>query len=314
MSAEEKARLFWLAATLFFIIGGYWLLRSIKDPIIATINGVDAIPKAKMLSVVVVTVGVGIYNELYDRFQPHQLFYLIGGFYTIIFGLIGLTLAHPEYGIANTQVDPTRPLGWISYCAIESFGSIGVTNFWAFANSVYDLERAKKSYGLLIACAQLGSVLGPTLVTQAAFIGIPGLYFCGASCMGLMVMMVFLHVQRFGTGQSNQENSFDMSSLKSTNPPKKDKAGILEGLFLVIKYPYVQGITAISCIFMVEVTILDYGMKVGSRGPILKSYIFFQGGKHFRIHYISDALCFPPSGFSKGQVWQRTPTRSCSSH
>jgi hypothetical protein len=44
---------------------------------------------------------------------------------------------------------------------------------------VYDLEHAKKSYGLLIACAQLGSVAGPTLVTQSATIGIPGLYFCG---------------------------------------------------------------------------------------------------------------------------------------
>jgi len=55
MSLDEKLRLFWLSATLFFIIGGYWLLRSIKDPIIATITGVEAIPKAKMMSVVVVT-------------------------------------------------------------------------------------------------------------------------------------------------------------------------------------------------------------------------------------------------------------------
>ena len=42
-------------------------------------------------------------------------------------------------------------------------------------SSVYDLERAKKSYGLLIACAQVGSVAGPTLVTQAASIGDPPL-------------------------------------------------------------------------------------------------------------------------------------------
>jgi AAA family ATP:ADP antiporter len=155
MSWNEKARLFWLAATLFFIIGGYWLLRSIKDPVIAAINGVEAIPKAKMASVVVVTVGVGIYNELYDRFEPHQLFYIIGGFYATLFGTIGLALMHPVYGVYNTNASPDRWLGWISYCAIESFGSIGVTNFWAFANSVYDLERAKKSYGLLIACAQV---------------------------------------------------------------------------------------------------------------------------------------------------------------
>ena len=46
MTWTEKLRLFWLSGTLFFIIGGYWLLRSIKDPVIATINGVECIPKA----------------------------------------------------------------------------------------------------------------------------------------------------------------------------------------------------------------------------------------------------------------------------
>ena len=265
MSWNEKSRLFWLAATLFFIIGGYWLLRSIKDPIISTISGVEAIPKAKMLSVVVVTFGVAIYNELYDRYEPHQLFYLIGGFYTLLFSVIGLMLMHPTYGIANTDANPARLLGWVSYCAIESFGSIGVTNFWAFANSVYDLERAKKAYGLLIACAQVGSVAGPTLVTQAATIGIPGLYFCGAACMGLMVVMVFLYVQRFGTEKQAAEAA-EVAAVAagagSSKPKKKEKAGMLEGLFIVGRYSYVQGITAVSCIFMVEVTILDYAMKV----------------------------------------------------
>lgn len=32
----------------------YWLLRSLKDPIVATIVGVEYIPKCKMLSLVVV--------------------------------------------------------------------------------------------------------------------------------------------------------------------------------------------------------------------------------------------------------------------
>jgi AAA family ATP:ADP antiporter len=271
MSWDEKARLFWLAATLFFIIGGYWLLRSIKDPVISSINGVDAIPKAKMLSVVVVTVGVGIYNELYDRFEPHQLFYLIGGFYALLFSMIGAALMHPVYGIYNTEADPTRLLGWVSYCAIESFGSIGVTNFWAFANSVYDLERAKKAYGLLIACAQLGSVAGPTLVTQASTLGIPFLYFCGAGCMALMVFMVFLYVQRFGTDKQRADAA-ELENNAPSKPKKKEKAGMLEGLYIVGRYSYVQGITAVSCIFMVEVTILDYAMKVLAKAKFESQY------------------------------------------
>lgn len=53
--------------------------------------------------------------------------------------------------------------GWISYCAIESFGSICVSLFWAFVNSSMNVETAKSAYGLIIAGANLGSIMGPTL-------------------------------------------------------------------------------------------------------------------------------------------------------
>merc|ERR1719198_2054969 len=129
MTFDEKLRLIWLSGTLFFIIGGYWLLRSIKDPVISTINGVESIPKAKMMSVVVVTVLVFVYNKLIDMFPNHQLFYIVGGTYCALLTIIGLMLSSPTYGIYNTVADPYRPLGWISYCAIESFGSIGVSLF-----------------------------------------------------------------------------------------------------------------------------------------------------------------------------------------
>lgn len=39
-------------------------------------------------------------------------------------------------------------------------------------------------------------------------------------------------------------------------------AGVLEGFQLFLKYDYIKGIFAMSCLFMVEVTILDYTMKV----------------------------------------------------
>jgi AAA family ATP:ADP antiporter len=211
-----------------------------------------------MMSVVVVTVLVFVYNKLIDMFPNHQLFYIVGGTYCALFTIIGLMLSSPTYGIYNTVADPYRPLGWISYCAIESFGSIGVSLFWAFANTVYDLESAKKSYGLMVACAQLGSIAGPTLVTQADSLGVPMLYLCGAGCMALMVVMVWSYVQRFGT-EHTKVTAADEGKKKKK---KKSKAGMLEGLYLFWQYTYVKGITACSCIFMIEVTILDYAMKV----------------------------------------------------
>ena len=127
-TGQERLRLIWLSGTLFFTIGGYWLLRSLKDPVIVSINGIEAIFKAKLLSVVVVAALVFVYNKLSGFLPNHRLFYIVGGTYCALFACIGLSLSSPTYGIYNANgPDPMRPLGWISYCAIESFGSIGVS-------------------------------------------------------------------------------------------------------------------------------------------------------------------------------------------
>ena len=139
-TGQERLRLIWLSGTLFFTIGGYWLLRSLKDPVIVSINGIEAIFKAKLLSVVVVPTVVAalvfVYSKLIDKFPNHQLFCIVSGTYCALFACIGLSLSSPTYGIYNANgPDPMRPLGWISYCAIESFGSIYVSLFWAFVNT-----------------------------------------------------------------------------------------------------------------------------------------------------------------------------------
>ena len=64
LDPESRTRALWLGGTLFFIVGGYWLLRSLKDPVLATICGVEYIPKAKILSLFVVTGFVTVYNKL----------------------------------------------------------------------------------------------------------------------------------------------------------------------------------------------------------------------------------------------------------
>jgi AAA family ATP:ADP antiporter len=54
MQIDELSKVLWLSITVFFIVGGYWLLRSLKDPIMSVINGVEYIPQAKIVSLFVV--------------------------------------------------------------------------------------------------------------------------------------------------------------------------------------------------------------------------------------------------------------------
>mmetsp|Transcript_16272 Transcript_16272/g.32726 ORF Transcript_16272/g.32726 Transcript_16272/m.32726 type:complete len:775 (+) Transcript_16272:172-2496(+) len=273
---REMVRTLCLAMTLFFLIGGYWLLRSLKDPVLTALCGVSAIPKAKMLSVFVVLLVVGIYNRMLDTSLPkHQLFYLFGTFYFLLFTVIAILLSHPKLGLPNQTPNLNRILGWISYCSIESFGSVMVSLFWSFANSNFDIETAKASYGLLVATAQVGSILGPTVVSvYGGMWGVPVVYFGGALCMVMVMVSMFVYVGIYGSvelrdkeaaGGGGAVGGSGGGGSGSKKKKKKEKAGILEGLYLFAKYNYVKGIFAISCLFMVEVTIVDYTMKVLAR-------------------------------------------------
>jgi AAA family ATP:ADP antiporter len=260
---SEMLRTLCLASTLFFMIGGYWLLRSLKDPVLMALCGYKAIPKAKMLSVPVVLAVVSFYNHLIDSDIPkHKLFYIFGCFYFCLFTVISFCLMDPHMGMANKHASEGRLLGWISYCSIESFGSVMVSLFWSFANSNISLETAKASYGVMVATAQVGSIIGPALVHRYSREWGPAkCYLLGSLCMLLLQATMWTYIHFYGTAEQRQKD-LDEASETPTPPKPKQKAGITEGLVLFWKYNYVKGIFAISCLFMVEVTIVDFTMKV----------------------------------------------------
>lgn len=192
ITPSERRKVALLSGTLFFIIGGYWLLRSLKDSVLAALVGLEYQPVAKVASLFVVLVAVVGYNKLVDLVPRHKLFYITGAVYGGLFAIISLLLADPTIGLsADLPPSPSRWLGWLSYFAIESYGSIAVSLFWAFVNSTYSYEGAKASYGLIIAGAQIGSILGPSIVSNVRYFGgIPIVYFAGALsplCAALMV-------------------------------------------------------------------------------------------------------------------------------
>eukprot|EP01039_Chlorochromonas_danica_P001808 gene1808-1975_t len=262
LHGEDLIRVLWLSATLFFVVGGYWLLRSLKDPIMSVINGVEYIPQAKIASLFVVFGLVIVYNKLLDIYPKHHLFYMMGCAYGLLFGLMGILLVHPTMGLANTKADPTRFLGWLSYVTIESFGSMVVQCYWALVNASVDVNFAKKNFGLIVAGAQIGSILGPTLATQADYLGIPALYLTGSLIMFMMTAAMYYYVKRFGApsdGEIMEQGSMKETSVKKSG---KKEEGILEGFYLFYEHDYVKGIFVISSFYMVQVTIVDYMMKV----------------------------------------------------
>ncbi|KAJ1623730.1 hypothetical protein T492DRAFT_1053051 [Pavlovales sp. CCMP2436] len=251
-----------LSGILFCIIGVYWLLRSLKDTVFASTVGIQFQPRAKMVSLGVVFVLLFVYNKMIDLYEKHVLFYILSVAYGSIFIVIALVLHMPGIGLDNVEPDPSRLIGWVSYCAIESFGSIFVSLFWSFVNSTVSLEHAKASYGLIIAGAQIGAILGPTLAVASSYFGVANLYMFSGVVVGMIWVLMRKFVAIYGTGTPRP----NASAGKDKGAP-----GLVEGVYLLGKHPYVLGIFLITSLFEVVVTVLDFEMKswsdvFGSRG------------------------------------------------
>ena len=129
--------------------------------------------------------------------------------------------------------------------------------YWALVNSSVNVDFAKKNFGYIVAGAQIGSVLGPSVATQADTIGVPGLYLLASLIMFCMVAAMKYYMDKFGISKSQEEVDIAKSATE-----REDKGGIMEGFYLFYDHHYVKGIFAVSSLYMIQVTVIDYMLKV----------------------------------------------------
>ncbi len=252
ISGEEFKRFGLLSITFLFIIGTYWLMRPLKDGLFIKIVGASYIPWAKIASFLFIVPLILIYSKLVDLVAKQKLFYIICIFYALLFFTISFALKHPTIGLANTVPSSGRLLGWIIYLSIESFGSLVVALFWSFVASSTDTSSAKKGYALIISGAQVGSIAGPFLASNAKSFGMPLLTIFVA--IGILIVPILIKL--FITVHPSAAEKSPASTEKKT--------GIIEGLKLLLTRPYLAGILGVATLYEIIGTIIDYQMKMSA--------------------------------------------------
>ncbi len=257
-----------LSATFFFIIGGYWMLRLLKDTVFFKIAFPESLgwapgmggqlqPTAKTISVFVVIGMIVIYSRLVDLFKKHQLFYIVAGFYACIFATItGLLVMRDLYGDPFLGRTVLAGIGWVTYFSIESFGSLMVPVFWSFCISMTDSESAKVGFPLILAGAQIGSIGGSSLLIVSSSFGSVWPLFMLATIFLIMITVLINYFMRVvPQHQVGPTEEVD----------KKKKPGFIEsftsGIKLIATRSYIFGILVVSTLYEVIGTIIDYQMK-----------------------------------------------------
>lgn len=271
---KEEARKFGiLALALLCLIGGYWMLRILKDTIffkVAFPEELGWLPKqgklfqpiAKMISPAVIILSILVYTRLVDLYKKHQLFYIIGSFYALVFGTISaLLFAKTAFGAAFLGKNVLAAVGWASYFSIESFGSIMIPLFWSFTVSITKNESAKTGFPIIVAGAQIGSIAGSALnIVSGSFGGVSGLLLIG--CLLIVINMGLInYFMKTTPAELLQGNDAAAQSEKT-----KKKEGFIEsmvsGIRLLFTRPYLFGVLICSTVYEIILTIVDYQMKV----------------------------------------------------
>ena len=257
-SKAELKKFFVLAFTFCLIIGTYWTMRPIKDGIFKVIIGMDWQPVAKMISLVVILPLIILYGKLIDSYERHKVFYILLTVYAVLALVFMGLFMHPTIGLANTDTNPYRIIGWCWYVFVESFGSLIVALFWAITVDTTDSESAKRGFPMIALFGQTGNILGPKFITaqklgfatSAPIIGI-----CAAmmlSIVGLMYYFITTTPKRLLIGFKGAE---------VTVKGKSKKAGFFDGLRLLFSNAYLCGIFAIVSVYEIIVTIIDFHFK-----------------------------------------------------
>ncbi len=259
-SYQELKKYTLLGIIFSCIIGIYWTLRPLKDALFMSMVGAKTyVPLAKITSLFMLLPLIIFYSKLLDRFSRHRMIYVMVLIYATIITCFGLLFLHPTIGLANKVVDPTRLLGWFWYVFVESYGSLMVALFWSFATDITDQEGARRGFPFVIMIGQAGSIIGPLCLTPLAapkwFGSSAYVVLLCAAVLLLIIPLVALFMK-----------IVPRSSLQGYKPAHEydenhHKAGFMEGLFLLLRQPYLLGIFAIVAMYEIIVTIIDFNFK-----------------------------------------------------
>ena len=283
---EEFKKFLKMGLIFALIIGVYWTLRPLKDAIFIQLVGKLQLPYAKTVSVIALLPLVMFYTKLLEKTSRERMLIILPTFFglsVLVFSIAMLFMQASETQIAARSTFAmvmTRGLGYFWYLFVESFGSLVVALFWAFAADTTEPTSAKRGFPLVVAIGQIGGIILPYnigslpdrigLKTDALSMAI----------LGVLILCIIPLIRYFLKSTPKEL----MRAFHGENQKKEEKEqepGFLEGLKLLLKHRYLLGIFAVNFIYEVVVTIFDFNFKIAAgseySGVALSRYLSLYG-------------------------------------
>jgi AAA family ATP:ADP antiporter len=153
--AGESVTALILAANVFLLLGAYYILKTVREPLILDQpNGALIASRATGFQAVLFLLVIPIYSAIASRFNRMKLIATVMLFFA---ANLAIFYAAGKAGMA---------VGVPFFLWVGIFNMLAVAQAWAFANDVYTEEEGKRLFPIVGVGASLGAWVGSTLVTR----------------------------------------------------------------------------------------------------------------------------------------------------
>jgi AAA family ATP:ADP antiporter len=215
----EGATALLLALNVFLLLGGYYVLKTVRDALILAEAGAEVKSYTAAGQVLVFSLFIPVYGFVASRVKR----------VTLVAGSTLFFVSHLAIFFLLSQAGVK--IGVYFYLWLGVFNMFVVAQFWGFANDLYTEEQGKRLFPAIGIGASLGAWAGSVL-TQQMFdrMGAVGMLVFGALAFCLCIALTLI---------VNARESVGAGARKAGQP--LDKAG---GFPLVMRNPYLRWIAA----------------------------------------------------------------------
>ena len=267
---------------MFFILFVYTMVRDLKDSLVrkeAIGGGAELVPQIKLWFVMPAAfLLVIVYTFLINKFGFKKTFYIVVSSF-MAFYVVFILFLYPNRAVIHANEATVRAMQaawppffyWIIPCLpnwsftlfyviSELWGTMAISSlFWQFAYEVTMKNEVKRFFGLYAIIGNIGVVCsGGLLKTLAQMPGDAHIYVSIGTCIvfGIATMVMYWYINAFVL---KDPRLYDPSQIKSKK--KKEKVGVMDGIKILCKSPYLLMICAIVVCYGIGINFFEVVWK-----------------------------------------------------
>ncbi len=290
----------------------YSVVRGAKDTLLIPVLGAEVISTVKLFGVLPSSViFIIVYSKLANILSREKLFYSITIFFITFFAIYAFLIypmsdylnlnfkdlieSHPKFKYPLLMLE-----NWgatLFFIMAELWGSVMLSlMFWQFANHIYTVSEAKKTYTIFGALGQVGlflagycqkyfSVINAGRADHAAaWQDTLQLMIIAVVAAGLLLMLIFWYMNRFVITDSR---FFDASAVKTKKA--KVKMSLIESFKYIFTSKYIGLIAVLVLSYGVSINLVEgvWKNQLRLQFPIQNDYSAFMGTFQMWTSFIS---------------------------